>query len=135
MPPVLERPAPDAPARRAANARHLHWMRFLEGATERFGTLEGERVRIWHGDMFDDPERGDRTLRVADVQVLTPVQPSKVIALWNNFKALGAKLDLPVPVEPLYLVKTPQLLPRAGRHHPAPRRRRRRWCSRANWAS
>jgi 2-keto-4-pentenoate hydratase/2-oxohepta-3-ene-1,7-dioic acid hydratase in catechol pathway len=104
---VLERPAPDAPARRTAGARHLHWVRFLEGATERFGTVEGDRVRIWHGDMFEYPERGDRTLRLADVRLLTPVAPSKVIALWNNFKALGAKLDLPVPAEPLYLVKTP----------------------------
>ena len=103
---VLERPAHDAP-HRPAGAQHLHWVRFLEGGTERFGTLEGERVRIWHGDMFEYPERGDRTLRAADVRLLTPVQPGKVIALWNNFKALGAKLDLPVPAEPLYLLKSP----------------------------
>jgi 2-keto-4-pentenoate hydratase/2-oxohepta-3-ene-1,7-dioic acid hydratase in catechol pathway len=41
------------------------------------------------------------------VHLLTPVQPTKVIALWNNFKALGEKLNLSVPAEPLYLVKTP----------------------------
>lgn len=85
----------------------LHWVRFLEGGTERFGTLEGERVRIWHGNVFEYPERGDRTLALADVRLLMPVQPSKVIALWNNFKALGEKLNLAVPEEPLYLVKTP----------------------------
>lgn len=83
------------------------WVRFLENGSERFGTLEGERVRIWHGDMFQYPTRGDRTLELAEVRLLTPVQPTKVIALWNNFKALGAKLALPVPDEPLYLVKTP----------------------------
>lgn len=85
----------------------LHWVRFLESGTVRFGTLEGERVRVWHGDMFDYPTRGDRTIALADVSLLTPVQPTKVIALWNNFKALGAKLNLAVPAEPLYLVKTP----------------------------
>lgn len=85
----------------------LRWVRFLERGTERFGTLEGERVRIWHGNMFEYPAWGDRTLALSEVQLLTPVQPTKVIALWNNFKALGAKLDLPVPAEPLYLVKTP----------------------------
>lgn len=83
------------------------WVRFLDNGSERFGTLEGERVRIWHGNMFQYPTRGDRTLELAEVRLLTPVQPTKVIALWNNFKALGAKLDLPVPSEPLYLVKTP----------------------------
>lgn len=85
----------------------LHWVRFLEDGTERFGTLEGERVRVWHGNMFDYPHRGDRTVALADVQLLTPVQPTKVIALWNNFKALGEKLQLAAPAEPLYLVKTP----------------------------
>lgn len=85
----------------------LHWIRFLEGGKEQFGTLEGERVRVWHGDMFEYPQRGDRTIALADVRLLTPVRPTKVIALWNNFKALGDKLGLAVPAEPLYLVKTP----------------------------
>ena len=85
----------------------LQWVRFLEGDTVRFGTLEGERVRVWHGNMFEYPDRGDRTVPLADVRLLTPVQPSKVIALWNNFKALGEKLNLSAPPEPLYLVKTP----------------------------
>lgn len=85
----------------------LQWVRFSEGGTVRFGTLEGERVRVWHGNMFEYPQRGDRTVALADVRLLTPVQPSKVIALWNNYKALGDKLGLAAPAEPLYLVKTP----------------------------
>jgi 2-keto-4-pentenoate hydratase/2-oxohepta-3-ene-1,7-dioic acid hydratase in catechol pathway len=85
----------------------LHWVRFLDAGTVRFGTLEGERVRVWHGDMFDHPQRGDRTIALGDVRLLTPVVPSKVIALWNNFRALGDKLGLGAPAEPLYLVKTP----------------------------
>jgi 2-keto-4-pentenoate hydratase/2-oxohepta-3-ene-1,7-dioic acid hydratase in catechol pathway len=84
-----------------------HWVRFQEGDTVRFGTLEGERVRVWHGNMFEYPQRGDRTIALADLRLLTPVQPTKVIALWNNFKALGEKLNLSAPAEPLYLVKTP----------------------------
>jgi 2-keto-4-pentenoate hydratase/2-oxohepta-3-ene-1,7-dioic acid hydratase in catechol pathway len=83
------------------------WVRFLESDTQRFGTLEGSRVRVWSGNMFEYPVRGDRTVALSDVRLLMPVQPTKVIALWNNFKALGAKLELPVPAEPLYLVKTP----------------------------
>ena len=86
---------------------HQQWVRFQEGDTVRFGTLEGGRVRVWHGNMFEYPQRGDRTIALADVRLLTPVQPTKVIALWNNFKALGEKLNLAVPAEPLYLVKTP----------------------------
>jgi 2-keto-4-pentenoate hydratase/2-oxohepta-3-ene-1,7-dioic acid hydratase in catechol pathway len=33
--------------------------------------------------------------------------PTKVIALWNNFHALAAKLGLPDAAEPLYLLKSP----------------------------
>ncbi|MCG2592438.1 fumarylacetoacetate hydrolase family protein [Ramlibacter sp. XY19] len=96
------------------------WLRFREGTHTRFGTLEGERVRVWHGDVFDYPQRGDRTIALKDVELLTPVQPTKVIALWNNFKALGEKLALPVPAEPLYLVKTPNsyLAPGGTIRHP-----------------
>nr|WP_227494175.1 fumarylacetoacetate hydrolase family protein [Ramlibacter pallidus] len=97
-----------------------HWMRFVHDGTERFGTLEGSRVRFWHGNLFDYPERGDRTASLADVRLLTPVQPSKVIALWNNFQALGDKLKLDAPAEPLYLVKTPNsyLAPGGTIRHP-----------------
>jgi len=84
-----------------------HWVRFAENGRVGFGTLEGSRVRHWYGNLFDYPERGDRTVALADVQLLTPVQPTKVIALWNNFGALREKLKLEVPPEPLYLVKTP----------------------------
>ena len=38
-----------------------------------------------------------------------PVQPGKVIALWNNFHALADKLQLPTParLRPRMLAKTP----------------------------
>ena len=84
-----------------------HWVRFRDGSTIRFGTLEGERVRICEGDMFTAAIPTDRMLPLTDVKLLMPVQPTKVIALWNNFHALGEKLNLAVPAEPLYLIKAP----------------------------
>ena len=84
-----------------------HWVRFLDGDTARFGTLEhgGQRVRVCDGDLFAGALPTERTLALADVQLLPPVVPGKIVALWNNFHALGAKLNLPVPAEPLYLLK------------------------------
>lgn len=84
-----------------------HWVRFREGNTIRFGTLEGERIRICEGDMFTGATPTDQMRPLADVQLLMPVQPTKIIALWNNFHALGEKLKLAVPAEPLYLIKAP----------------------------
>jgi len=83
------------------------WVRFKDGGTGRFGMLEGGRVRVCEGDMFANPRPTDRWLPLEGLQLLAPVAPTKVIALWNNFHALGEKLGLAVPAEPLYLIKSP----------------------------
>jgi 2-keto-4-pentenoate hydratase/2-oxohepta-3-ene-1,7-dioic acid hydratase in catechol pathway len=85
----------------------LHWLRFQHLDTVRFGTLEGEKIRVFKGDMFDRPWRTDIAINLADVTLLTPVVPGKVLALWNNYHALGQKLGLAPPAEPLYLMKPP----------------------------
>ncbi|WP_298928547.1 fumarylacetoacetate hydrolase family protein [uncultured Ramlibacter sp.] len=84
-----------------------HWVRFMDGGTPRFGTVEGDAVRVCEGDMFAGASPTDRMLALAGLQLLAPVQPSKVLALWNNFHALGEKLKLDAPAEPLYLIKSP----------------------------
>jgi 2-keto-4-pentenoate hydratase/2-oxohepta-3-ene-1,7-dioic acid hydratase in catechol pathway len=87
------------------------WVRFMHAGTTGFGSLDGEqaqaRVQVHSGSMFDRPEPTGRTLVLADVKLLAPTQPSKVVALWNNFKALGEKLKLSAPSEPLYFLKSP----------------------------
>jgi 2-keto-4-pentenoate hydratase/2-oxohepta-3-ene-1,7-dioic acid hydratase in catechol pathway len=69
--------------------------------------LQGDQVRVCEGDMFTRAIPTDRLVPLAGIELLTPVEPTKVIALWNNFHALGEKLGLPVPSEPLYLIKSP----------------------------
>jgi 2-keto-4-pentenoate hydratase/2-oxohepta-3-ene-1,7-dioic acid hydratase in catechol pathway len=83
------------------------WIRFQHRDTIGFGTLEGDKIRVCEGDMFDRPECTDIAISLADVTVLTPVVPGKVLAMWNNFHALGKKLGLAPPAEPLYLMKPP----------------------------
>ena len=46
-------------------------------------------------------------MKLGNVELLAPVQPSKIIALWNNFHALAAKINMPKPPEPLYFFKAP----------------------------
>ena len=89
------------------NSQIQHWVRFAHAGATGFGTLEGDRIRVHAGDMFTSPEPTGQTLALDAVRLLMPAQPSKVIALWNNFAALGEKLKLAVPAEPLYLLKPP----------------------------
>lgn len=57
--------------------------------------------------MFDAPAPSEERVALESVEVMTPVQPSKMICLWNNFRALAAKLEQAIPPEPLYLMKAP----------------------------
>ena len=84
-----------------------HWIRFERQGQIGFGTLEGESITIHDGDMFDDPRPTGEAVPLADVEVLTPCTPSKMICLWNNFHALAARLNVAEPDEPLYFLKSP----------------------------
>jgi 2-keto-4-pentenoate hydratase/2-oxohepta-3-ene-1,7-dioic acid hydratase in catechol pathway len=83
------------------------WLRFQSAGGAGFGTLDGQQVHERRGDMFGASEPTGAVHSLADLKLLTPSAPTKVIALWNNFHALGAKLNLAVPAEPLYLLKAP----------------------------
>ena len=84
-----------------------HWVRFKSGNGILFGRLEGEHVRAYAGDMFSESVPTAQVFALADIELLMPVVPTKIIALWNNFFALANKLSLPAPAEPLYLIKAP----------------------------
>jgi 2-keto-4-pentenoate hydratase/2-oxohepta-3-ene-1,7-dioic acid hydratase in catechol pathway len=93
---------------RAENARaSTRWVRFALSGRERFGTLVGGAIAIHSGDMFAGARPTGERVPLAEVTLLAPTAPSKIIALWNNFHALAAKLSNPVPPEPLYLMKAP----------------------------
>src|SRR6188768_2631984 len=84
-----------------------HWLRFTHAGATHFGTLEGDAIQVFDGDLFDAPRATGQRLSVAEVRLLAPVRPSKVLALWNNFGQLADKLGLATPSEPLYLIKAP----------------------------
>src|ERR1700674_3126247 len=83
------------------------WIRFEQGGKTGFGTLEGDSIAVHSGDMFAGAKPSGETLKLRDVEVLTPCQPSKMICLWNNFHQLAAKSDFKEPKEPLWFLKAP----------------------------
>jgi 2-keto-4-pentenoate hydratase/2-oxohepta-3-ene-1,7-dioic acid hydratase in catechol pathway len=84
-----------------------HWIRYRHRGEIGFGTLDGDVIREHVGDMFAKPETSARAIARTEVELLAPTSPSKIIALWNNFHALAAKLAVSEPAEPLYLLKAP----------------------------
>ena len=81
------------------------WIRFEHRDRIRIGTIEGSTIAVHDGDLFASPSPSGETLDLAEVKVLIPCVPSKMICLWNNFAANAAKQNLPEPAEPLWFIK------------------------------
>jgi len=81
------------------------WGRYEHAGKAGFGTIAGDTVAVHKGNMFKNPKATGETLSLADVKLLMPSAPTKMVALWNNFHALAAKMDMPEPDEPLYFLK------------------------------
>ena len=92
------------------------WIRFAHAGQVSFGTLgsDDQTITVYQGDMFSGAKPTGQSLKLADVKLLAPTQPTKIIALWNNFKALGDKLQLATPPEPLYFLKSPNSWANSG---------------------
>jgi ketopantoate reductase/2-keto-4-pentenoate hydratase/2-oxohepta-3-ene-1,7-dioic acid hydratase in catechol pathway len=86
------------------------WLRFEHNGKTRFGTLQDGTIDVHDGDMFAGAKSTGEKVKLADVRVLPPCQPSKMICLWNNFHELAAKNSFRIPEEPLYFLKAPNAL-------------------------
>ena len=82
-----------------------HWIRFEYRGAVGFGTIEGDVISVFTGDMFAHPVATGQMIALKAVRVLIPCTPSKMVALWNNFRALAEKLNQAIPPEPLYFLK------------------------------
>lgn len=83
------------------------WIGFQRDGRSSFGTLDGDTIAVFRGDLFGSPEPTGETLDLAAVAIDLPCRPSKMIALWNNFHAAAKKNDLDRPEAPLFFIKTP----------------------------
>ena len=83
------------------------WLRFSHNNSTGFGTLDGDDIAVHSGNMFTAPSPTGEKIKLTNVEMLTPCEPSKMVALWNNSKALAEKQELSKPEHPLFFIKTP----------------------------
>ena len=82
-----------------------NWVRFTNNNSEYIGTLSGEEVTVYEGDMFNSPLKTETKFKVSNINLKNPCSPSKIIALWNNYQTLANEKGLSKPNNPLYLNK------------------------------
>lgn len=81
------------------------WLRFELDGQIKFGTRHNDTISIYSGDMFSNPADTGETAALDDVRVITPCNAGKMICLWNNYRALTAKMEGEIPEEPLWFIK------------------------------
>jgi 2-keto-4-pentenoate hydratase/2-oxohepta-3-ene-1,7-dioic acid hydratase in catechol pathway len=78
-----------------------------DSVSARNGLIEGENVVEISGPPWGPWSRGSRSLRLTDVRLLAPVEPSKIVCIGRNYAAHAAELGNDVPKEPLMFLKPP----------------------------
>jgi 2-keto-4-pentenoate hydratase/2-oxohepta-3-ene-1,7-dioic acid hydratase in catechol pathway len=76
----------------------------------RYGVIAGETLREISGDIFGSWQATDRAWPLAEVKLLPPVIPSKIVCLGRNFREHAAELGHDVPKEPLIFLKPPSAI-------------------------
>ena len=82
-----------------------HWIRFDYKNNECIGIQKGKKIEIYNGDIFNNPSKTEIVVNINETILLNPCNPSKIIALWNNYKTLADEKGLSKPNNPLYLNK------------------------------
>jgi 2-keto-4-pentenoate hydratase/2-oxohepta-3-ene-1,7-dioic acid hydratase in catechol pathway len=74
------------------------------------GRVSGDTVQEISGDIFGKWEAASRSWPLADVKLLPPVAPSKIVCLGRNYLDHAAEFNNAPPKEPLIFLKPPSSL-------------------------
>jgi 2-keto-4-pentenoate hydratase/2-oxohepta-3-ene-1,7-dioic acid hydratase in catechol pathway len=69
------------------------------------GAVEGDSIRPLQGTFFEEPVPTGEEVPLADVRLLAPVIPSKIVAVARNNPAHAAELGNEVPTHPMLFFK------------------------------
>ncbi len=81
-------------------------VRFAADSRVKYGILKGESIQAIEGRPFRNikPVAGGH-YRLSAVKLLSPVTPSKIVAVGLNYRGHAAELNNPLPDEPLIFLK------------------------------
>lgn len=83
------------------------YIRFRREGEVRYGTLEGDRVRILKLDPFQDPGALTSEIPLDTIQMMAPCDPSKIVCVGLNYRDHAKEVGQAIPEEPLIFLKPP----------------------------
>jgi 2-keto-4-pentenoate hydratase/2-oxohepta-3-ene-1,7-dioic acid hydratase in catechol pathway len=95
--------------------------RFSVDAKSHYGVVDGEIVEQLARPFFDGIERTGQTYPLAEIKLLPPVEPSKIICIGLNFQDHAAEVGQATQTEPLMFFKPPSSLIGSGEEIVLPR--------------
>jgi 2-keto-4-pentenoate hydratase/2-oxohepta-3-ene-1,7-dioic acid hydratase in catechol pathway len=88
--------------------------RFRHQNRIQFGLVEDQHLRVMAGEILGDFKPTDNLVAVSEVTLLTPVSPSKIVCVGQNYRGHIQELGLAVPKEPVIFLKPPSCLIGSG---------------------
>jgi len=79
-------------------------------ASPLYGLLDGAQIREISGPPWASRSQGSRTWAAADVRLVAPVEPGKIVCVGRNYAAHAAEFGNEVPKEPLIFLKPPSAI-------------------------
>lgn len=102
------------------------WIRYRYHDDIYFGLIKNDTITPYNAKKSAD-WKTHAPIKIADleedknIQLLSPVTPGKMLALWNNYRALADEKKLEYPQSPLYMLKPASSFLTGGQliRHPA----------------
>lgn len=89
----------------------MRFVRFVAGdAPARWGEQVGEQVHELDGAPYSGGKPTGRVVPLAEVRLLPPAEPSKIVCIGKNYADHAAELGSVPPKEPMFFLKAPSAL-------------------------
>lgn len=88
----------------------VQYIRFMGSDGPRWGRVQGETVRELSGAPYAGGQETGRTGMLSELQLLAPVEPTKLLCIGRNYADHAKELGNQAPTEPMFFLKAPSAL-------------------------
>jgi 2-keto-4-pentenoate hydratase/2-oxohepta-3-ene-1,7-dioic acid hydratase in catechol pathway len=96
-------------------------VRYKKQGTVQTGILENDKIKSISGEITADYKLNNRDYDLAEVELIAPCQPGKVVCVGLNYRDHAQELNMELPVEPIIFLKPPSAItgPNSEINYPA----------------